>query len=224
VVNRPHAVNLNFGYSLPEASKYWKNSFTTRVLDGWHLAGVGTLYFGQPLTISCATSAGGTTPSVNGAPIGYWTGTPTGAIPFRCGMAGNLWLQSGATPSSVNSTSDPRLWYPFNPASFTLPGPATEGIGSTPPTLTYGPGIVSFDLSLFKEVQITERKRLQFGIQAFNAFNHFNPGNPNTTLTFNFSQACMQGGGCVNTNASFGAITTAAIQARHAEASVRFSF
>jgi hypothetical protein len=222
--NRPQAVNVNFGYALPEGSKLWKNAVTTRVLDGWRIAGVGTFYYGQPLTIGCATTAGGTTPSVNGAPIGYWTGTPTGGVPFRCQMVGNLWLQSGATPASVGSTSDPRLWYSFNPASFTLPPPGSLGIGSTPPTLTYGPGIFSIDLNLHKEVRIRERKMLQFEIQAFNAFNHFNPGNPNTTLTMNFSPACIAGQGCVNTNAGFGAITTAAIQARHAEASVRFSF
>jgi len=214
--NRPHAVNLNFGYNLPAVSKYWSNPFTKEVLDGWHLAGIGTLYYGTAMTIGC---------SANSPPIGYWTGTPTGGIPFRCQMNGSLWLPDGATPSSAGSTTDPRLWYPFAASNFTLPGPASSGVGNTPPALTYGPGVMSFDLSLAKDVRLgSERRVLQFKIETFNTFNHFNPSNPNTSLSFNFSTACVTGGACTNTNANFGAITSAQVQARHAQASVRFRF
>jgi hypothetical protein len=214
--NRPQAVNFNFGYELPNASKLWSNGFTKEVLDGWHFAGTGTLYNGTPMTIGC---------SANSAPIGYWTGTPTGGIPFRCQMTGNLWLQNGATPSSVGSTADPRLWYPFNNSSFILPAANSWGVGNTPPTLTYGPGIESVDLSLTKEVRMKNEQRvLTFRVEAFNAFNHFNPSNPNSSLSLNFSPSCLAGGGCVNTNANFGTITGAQLQARHAALSVRFRF
>ncbi len=216
VVNRPQAVNINFGYDIPNGSSLWKNSFTKQVLDGWHLAGVGTFYYGNPLTVNC---------SATGAPIGYWTGTPTGIGTMRCGMDGNLFLQNGATPASAGSKADPRLWYPFAASSFTLPGPASFGIGNTPPVLTYGPGVETVDLNIYKEMKLgSEARTLRFGLEAFNAFNHFNPSDPNTNLTLNFSQACMNGGGCTNTNANFGTITGAAIQARHAELSIRFSF
>jgi len=74
------------------------------------------------------------------------------------------------------------------------------------------------DFSLFKQFHIwDEHKLLEFRIQAFNALNHFNPNNPNTSLALNFSNG-------VNTNASFGTITSAAIPARHGVVSVRFSF
>jgi hypothetical protein len=209
-------VNVNFGYAIPDASKLWSNPFTKQVLDGWHLAGVGTFYYGSALSIGCTATS---------APIGYWTGTPTGGIPFRCEQTGNLWLASGATPSSVGSTTDPRLWYNFNPSNFILPPLTSWGIGNTPPTLTYGPGVETIDLSLYKDVRLGKETRvLQFKIETFNTLNHFNPGNPNTTLNLNFSQACMAGNGCVNTNANFGAITSAAVQARHAAVSVRFRF
>lgn len=39
------------------------------------LFGNGVIFYGTPMTIGCT--------AVN-APIGYWTGTPTGGIPFRC--------------------------------------------------------------------------------------------------------------------------------------------
>jgi hypothetical protein len=80
----------------------------------------------------------------------------------------------------VGSSSDPRLWDAFNPASFTLPSVNSLGIGNTPPTLTYGPGVANADLSLYKQFRIRERATLEFRFQAFNALNHFNPGNPTT--------------------------------------------
>jgi hypothetical protein len=219
--NRPQAVNMNFSYAVPDGSRFWKNGFTQQVLDGWHVAGLGTFYYGQPLTINCAAVA---------APIGYWTGTPTGGIPFRCQQTGDLLLSSGATPASVGSKSDPRLWYNFNPASFALPPANSLGIGNTPPTLTYGPGVETIDLSVYKDFKLgSERRILQIRAEAFNAFNHFNPGNPNTVLNINFANG-------QNTNPNFGAIlptqvTTngiiyggAQVQARHMVLSARFTF
>jgi hypothetical protein len=57
------------------------------------------------------------------------------------------------------------------------------GLGSTPPTLAYGPGLISIDLNLLKEVRIKEQKRLQFGIQAFNALNPRHPAAVPTALS-----------------------------------------
>jgi hypothetical protein len=90
VTSRPHAVNFNFGYDLPNLSQHWNNAFTRHLLGDWRLYGNGTIFYGSPLTIGCTAVS---------APIGYWTGTPTGGIPFRCQMASNsiadMWLPSG---------------------------------------------------------------------------------------------------------------------------------
>ena len=207
---RPFAGNITFGYAVPGASRFWKNRFMEIVGDNWNVEGILTFYFGTAMTIGC---------SANGAPIGYWTGTPsTGGLPFRCEMTGPLWLQSGATPGSVGSTAPSNLWYNFNPASFSLPPVNSLGIGNTPPTLTYGPGVENTDLSLFKQFRVWgEGKMLELRFQAFNALNHFNPSNPNTSLALNYSNGA-------NTNAAFGTITSAALPARHCVVSVRFSF
>jgi hypothetical protein len=202
---RPFAANINFAYAIPQGSKLWQNKFTEIVADNWHIEGVTTFYSGVPLTINCTSV---------GQPIGYWTGTPSAtqststaagssSIPFRCQQTGNLWLPAGATPSSVGSTSDPRLFYPFNPASFTLPPVNSLGIGNTPPTLFYGPGVATADLNLYKQFRIRERATLEFRFQAFNALNHFNPGNPNTTLNINFKTG-------LNTNTAFGTVPSTA--------------
>ena len=58
---------------------------------------------------------------------------------------------------------------------------------------------------------------LQIRAESFNTLNHFNPSNPNTTLTYNFQTGAQ-------TNANFGAITSAANTARHMALSARFRF
>jgi hypothetical protein len=213
-------VNLNFTYAVPDGSRFWQNTFTKEALDGWHIAGQGTFYSGQPLTIACS--------AIN-APAGYWTGTPTGGLPFRCEQNGPLFLSSGATPSSVGSNADPHLWYNFNPGSFALPPADSLGIGNTPPTLTYGPGVESLDITVYKEFSLGEHRNLSVGAQAYNAFNHFNPGAPNNLLALNFNTG-------VNTNNAFGTIQPsqstvngtvfggAQIQARHMVLYARFTF
>lgn len=195
---RPQVVNINFGYKLPGGSRLWNNAVMRQVTDGWNLNGVGSYYNGTPLTVTCAAQ---NVPANLG---NYWTGTPTGGLPFRCQMNGSLWLPDGATPASAGSTADPRLWFPFAASSFTLPSATSLGIGNTPPALTYGPGFENWDLSLSKQFHLgSEKRTLELRVETFNSFNHFNPGNPNTSLTYNFVTGAQ-------TNAAFGTIPSTA--------------
>lgn len=204
--NRPHAVNVNFGYALPKGSRFWSNAFTKRALDGWRFSGNGAIFSGSQSTVGC---------SATGQPAGYWTGTPTQAPPFRCQMGSNIWLSEGQYPSK---TEDPRLQYRLNAANFALPPADSLGIGNTPLTLFFGPGAINFDLALSKDFQLRSESRvLQLRVETFNAFNHFNPSNPNTTLNLNFTTGA-------NTNASYGVISGAQVQARRVILSLRFRF
>ncbi len=77
---------------------------------------------------------------------------------------------------------------------------------------------MNFDLSLSKDFKLTENgKNLEFRVESFNTFNHFNPSNPNTSLTYNFNTGAQ-------TNASFGVISGAQVQARRTILSLRFRF
>jgi hypothetical protein len=207
VANRTHAVNFNFGYDIPNGSNLWNNAFTRQALNGWKINGNGAIYSGTPYTVGCAAT---------GQPALYWVGTPTGGIPFRCQMGSSTYLPDGQYPSK---TEDPKLQVPFNAANFTLPGIDSLGIGNTPPTLAYGPGVFNLDLSLAKDFRLAERKTLEFRVEAFNALNHFNPNNPNTSLTYNFATGAQ-------TNSSFGVIgsTPTGLTARRAVMSARFRF
>jgi hypothetical protein len=205
--DRPQVVNINYSYQIPDGSRFWKNKLTTSLLDGWRFNGITKFMSGTPLTVSCAAQS---------APIGYWTGTPTGGIPFRCQMANSEpFLASGA---ALPATAPQGRYYPLNAGSFSLPGATTLGIGNTPPTLFLGPGYENFDFSLIKVTRLRKESRtLEFRAEAFNVLNHWNPGSPNTSLSLNFANGA-------NTNANFGTITSTIGQARHMALSVKLRF
>ncbi len=208
VVNRPHAVNFNFGYELPRIGRMLGNNFLVKgALDGWKVNGNGAIFSGAPYTIGCG---------VINQPAGYWTGTPTGGIPFRCQMGNDIFLPNGQYPSR---TEDPKLQVPYNSANFVLPAADSLGIGNTPPTLAYGPGAFNLDTSIGKIFRLgsSESKTIEIRAESFNLLNHFNPNNPNSSLTYNFQTGAQ-------TNASFGTIQGAQVQARRTILSMRFRF
>ncbi|HXA67258.1 MAG TPA: carboxypeptidase regulatory-like domain-containing protein [Bryobacteraceae bacterium] len=119
---------------------------------------------------------------------------------------GNFTAQSGA-PFTVNITSDqanvgagpaqrpnisgdpntgpktPRQW--FDTTVFSLP--ALYTFGNSPRNAVIGPGLEEFDLSLLKDMQLSEAAKLQFRAEAYNVFNHANFNIPNrTAFTANF--------------------------------------
>ena len=204
--NRRHAVNFNFGYSLPKPSQWVNNIVVKQALDGWKLNGNGAIYSGNPFTVTCGQT---------GAPAGYWTGTPTGGIPFRCQMGDNPFLPAGQLPTP---TDDPRLQpFALNAANFTLPGIDSWGIGNTPPVMFFGPGAINLDLSLAKFFKITESKNLEIRAETFNTLNHMNPNNPSSGITRNFNTGAI-------TSANFGLVTGSQVGSRRMILSARFRF
>ena len=90
-------------------------------------------------------------------------------------------------------------------------------IGNAPRTLpaTRGPDYNNFDLSVFKNVQVSEKIKIELRGEAFNVFNMVNLGNPNTTF--------QPGTDGRNNNPNFGRITTAR-EARRLQLGVRLNF
>ncbi|HYL15902.1 MAG TPA: carboxypeptidase regulatory-like domain-containing protein [Terriglobales bacterium] len=119
---------------------------------------------------------------------------------------GNFTAQSGA-PFTVNISSDqanigagpaqrpnisanpndgpktPQQW--FSTSFFSLP--ALYTFGNAPRNAVIGPGLQEFDLSLQKDIRLTESSKLLFRAEAYNLFNHPNFNIPNrTAFTANF--------------------------------------
>ena len=71
---------------------------------------------------------------------------------------------NGSLPASQRSASE---W--FNTDDFVAAAPGT--FGDVGRHTLIGPGTQNFDLSLFKNIPITERTKLEFRSEFFNAFN-----------------------------------------------------
>ncbi len=95
-----------------------------------------------------------------------------------------------------NQTCDPNDGAPqtvaqwFNTACFERRAvPNTAEPGSTPRNSIRGPGFARTDLSLFKNIRLTNTHRIQLRIEAFNAFNQNRFGQPGNQIgTVNFGR------------------------------------
>jgi Carboxypeptidase regulatory-like domain len=149
-----HRLVASFIYDLPIGRGKRLGSGVSKTADvfigGWQVNGIAAFQKGFPLSITAADS-------------------------------GNL-LDSAGT-NRANLVGDPKSggtgtvdsW--FNTAAFSQPEPGIAGNSGR--NILRAPGISNFDLSLFKNFILSERLRLQFRLESFNAFNHTQFGNPN---------------------------------------------
>lgn len=93
-------------------------------------------------------------------------------------------------------------------ANFPFQNSSNVGVGNLARNTGRGPGFVNFNLSLFRDFRLTERMRMQFRLEAFNALNTVNFSRPASTAT---------------NNANYGLITGSA-PARQVQIGARISF
>ena len=66
-----------------------------------------------------------------------------------------------------------------------LARPTARGeIGNASRNMIRKPGVINFDLALFKNIRLGEKAGLQFRWETYNLFNHTNFDDINTTMTF----------------------------------------
>jgi Carboxypeptidase regulatory-like domain/TonB dependent receptor len=154
--DRKHTFVSSFVYDLPFGSgKRWLSSgLGSRIFGGWQMNGILTLMSGLPLTLT--TSAAGL--------------NLPGAVQTVNEIAPVV------RPKGIGTGA---FW--FDPASFASPAPLT--FGNTGINIFDGPRFFDLDFSLFKNVAINERVRLQLRAEAFNSTNTPEYGNPGTSFT-----------------------------------------
>ena len=86
-------------------------------------------------------------------------------------------IGSGELPSDQRSID---RW--FDISAFAAPPQYT--FGNSGRNILYGPGTKQIDLSLFKSFSFTEKRRVEFRAEAFNAFNTPQFNNPNASIGF----------------------------------------
>ena len=135
------------------ALKFGPRPFRSFV-NGWQTNGILTLRSGLPLTVETGRD-----------------NSLTGANNDRADVVGDPARPAGADAMEA--------W--FNPAAF-VPN-AMGAFGNSGRNILRGPGLLSLDLSLFKNFRLSERMRIQARGEAFNAMNRRNLGNPVVALT-----------------------------------------
>jgi hypothetical protein len=93
---------------------------------------------------------------------------------------------TGTSNQRANVAASPSLsarslaqW--FNTAAFVPNGPGQYG--NAPRSILVGPGRFNINLALIRAFPITERQKIEFRAEAFNALNHTEPNDPNSTLS-----------------------------------------
>lgn len=160
------------------------------VIGGWAVQWIITLQGGQPFKVDC--------PSGTGAGVSCYAFVLAGQNPrtsIRFMPDGNPAMLNAAAfaqPCEVGSPGTPTGCIPETTAAGIL--------GGSQPSQIEGPTFKRWDLSLFKNFQITERVRMEFRTEFFNILNHPNFNAPN----FGGNGVVAVSGSGNFTNATFG--------------------
>ena len=184
---------INYIWTIPTPSSF--HGPAAWAARGWQLGGIFQIRSGLPFT-----------PLIGGDPLGQ-KNTHTVAYPDRlrgsgCGSlvnAGNvsnyIKLQCFGLPMATPAIAARCVPFP----AATLAGTCQNLLGNGGRNEIYGPGLVNFDFSLFKDTKIKENLNLQFRAEFFNVFNHSNFEAPidNSTL-FNQDGSAVGGAGSID--------------------------
>jgi hypothetical protein len=182
-LNVKHQSSISAHYELPFAGGA---GWQRKVLGGWQVNGIATLLSGFPFTPQVGASRSGNGDTRNPDRPNF---NPSFSGPVVLGQQSR--------------------W--FDPNAFTLPPFGT--FGNVGRGIYNGPGLANVDLSLLKNTTLSERMRLQFRTEFFNAFNRTNFGTPNAIV---FSGATVSG--------SAGLITTTATASRQIQFGLKLIF
>ena len=173
--DRTHVFNMSYNYSLPKLARgSFDNVVTRGIFNGWQLSGITTWASGIPIRLKFT----GDIATANQALAWYgsdaFNGTNAGA---SLGAVTPIYLGNPATGSGKNLGSTlfdiSKLAIPTFPNS----GPAV------PPVYLRTPSRSNFDVSIFKNFNISESKKIQFRTGLFNVFNQAYPTITNVTAT-----------------------------------------
>jgi hypothetical protein len=173
--DRTHVATINFVYDLPVGKgRVWLRSapgIVNHVIGGWSINGLYTYMSGEPFSVN----SGVRTNNYSHISRADFTG-PKPAVHYHdsAGVFGPVIFD--------------------NPGAFVFPAPGSDGMGRN---IFRAQSYWNLDLSVAKHFDITERFKLQFRAEAFNAVNHANFDNPRDASTGSpsitssvFAQAC----------------------------------
>jgi hypothetical protein len=187
-IDRPHAFSLNFLYDIPFMKA--QRGVLGHILGGWQVNGVYILTSGEPYTpgqfFNGLFGLGNTYLTSGDRPFV----TNAGVSPQLVGISQldaeilfgvNVQNINGFySLNSLNSTGNPVVVTP-NDVHFILNLPGSARIFGTPfgtaaRNSLRGPRLNQLNASLFKNIKVGEKLRVQLRGEAYNVLNHPNPG------------------------------------------------
>jgi hypothetical protein len=163
--DRRHIFSANFVYEFPWLKA--QHGFSGKVLGGWEMSGIVSYNSGLFYTANCVnTDAAGLGLLDPNANFSFGGGSSRqGLCVGRPDQVANPNTNAPHTADNWVQNENNSVFNP-NPAGL-LPGNERRG------TIA-GPGLARWDLSLFKNLKLTERTGMQFRIEGFNVFNQAN--------------------------------------------------
>ena len=162
--DRTHVFNLSYNYNLPKLARgALDNAVMRGVLDGWQMSGITTFQSGRPIRLR-------------------FSGALAQAAQARAWYATDAFANNGQSVGAISPVylGDPRTSTSklggkiLDIGQLQLPGFGQTG-PSQPPFYIRTPSRSNFDISFFKNFQISESKKFQFRTGFFNLFNQAYP-------------------------------------------------
>jgi len=166
--DRRNVFNFQYVYDLPNFKG--SSKLVQLTAGGWEYSGVTQFWSGSP----CLN---GDSPTDDACDLKSSGNLGNGGF----GHIRPDYLGGQITTSHSHSqpTGQLPMWY--NPAVFASPAPGS--FGDFHRNSIYGPGILNFNMSLFKNFNFTENTRIQLRFEAYNVFNHTQWANINNSLS-----------------------------------------
>ena len=164
--DRRNVANIQYVYNLPDFRGHSK--LVELTAGGWEISGVSQYWSGSPCMNSSAGGAGDSCDLQSSGNLGNG-----GFGHIRPDYAGG---QIRIKPGHLDNTP---MW--FSPAAFSVP--QNGSYGNFKRNTIYGPGIDNYNLSVYKNLNITESVRFQLRVEAYNVFNHTQWSTINTGLS-----------------------------------------
>jgi hypothetical protein len=191
--DQTHILTINYIWDVPGLGRRFDNGFVKTVFDGWLLSGTTSAVSGRPKTnlgITGITYSSGTVTATGLPAITDFSGGDINARPF-------VICDPNRNTGAVDSTGSPVL---IDTSCFARPT-ALGQIGNVQRNLVRLPGLLTFDLALFKNFKLGEKRSFQFRWETYNLFNHTNFRDIDGNMTFDANGN--------QTNRTFGAPTSA---------------
>ncbi len=173
--DRTHALSANGVWELPFGRGKWLNTgngFLNTIIGGWSVNGIYTFMTGEPFNVRSGVRTSN----------------------FSHESRANVIKPVEAKLQEKSGVAGPVVF--FDNTAFAIPAPGANGAGRN---IFTSPSYWNLDIGINKQFQITERFKLDFRTEMFNALNHTNFDNPRDASTGSpsllstlFGQTCCQ--------------------------------